>query len=119
MTSGEKLMHIINKTVGGNQAEFSRKTGIPAPVLTRIKNGIMPLSKIRIDAIKKAFPDVSEVFLYPEGEYTEDWTEVSIRAKYEAQLAKKDELIESLLKQIELNRKVIERLLEQEERRPD
>ena len=116
MAEAERLNYIIGELCAGNQAQFSRITGINPTALNKILNGKgkevgIRLTDTYINRIVRAFPMVNPDYLRNKSDYPGELSVESVRAEYEKRLAEKDQLIEMLQKELDLQRRMLEKLL--------
>ena len=120
MTEIEILTTLINALSGGSQSEFSRRTGINKTALNKILNGHGKEENLHLGGkykrlILSAFPQVNPSFLDGRDDYPGELTPVDRNRSLEAMVAEKDRIIEELRKELALQRRVIERLLDGKE----
>lgn len=108
---GERVQLVIDCLVGGNQTEFANVTGIHQSTLSRIRSGELPLSEQRIAIICTKYPQVSAQFLRDGTSYPGDLSAEIVQNKLQRAIYEKDVLIETLRREIELQQKVIDKLL--------
>lgn len=112
----ERLEYIIGELCAGNQAQFSRIVGINPTAINKILNGKAAEVGIRltdtyINRICRAFPMVNPDYLRCKSDYPGELSKDSVKEQYEKRLAEKDQMIELLRKEIELQRRMLEKLL--------
>lgn len=116
MTEAQRLEYIIAELCAGNQAQFSRISGINQTAINKIINekggevGIR-LTDTYINRIVRAFPKVNPEFLRGNSDYAGELSVEAVKAEYEKRLAEKDRIIDTLQKEIDLQRRMLEKLL--------
>lgn len=112
MTDSEILDFLIKTLEGNNATKFSAKTGITTPVICRIKKGELRL-KMRYDQIMQAYPMLNREWLTTGEGYPGDLSIELVRERMQKLLAEKDKTIIALTKELELQQKIIDRLLKE------
>lgn len=116
MTEGERLAFIIGEICDGNQSRFARLCGINITEINKIVNGKgdalgVKLSETYINRICRTFPRVNPDFLRGFSEYPGELSVETIRQEYEKRLAEKEAIIADLRKELEFQRRVLEKFL--------
>lgn len=116
MSESERLEYIIGELCAGNQAQFARLTGINGTAINKILNGKgeeigIRLSDTYINRIVRAFPMVNPSYLKGESDYPGELSISSVKAEYEKRLEERDRTIDILRKELDLQRRMLEKLL--------
>ena len=111
MTLSERIDFLIKNLEGDNATRFSEKTGIPKPHLSMIRRGKLRLSNMKLNFILDAYPMVNREWLETGEGYPGDLSVSLAREHYADIIAKKDCTIEVLTRELEIQQKVIEKLL--------
>ena len=106
----ERLQFVMDNCARGNQVEFCQKTGLLASTVSRVRSGQLKLSEDRIQSICSAYPAVNPQFLRDGISYPGDISIEIVKARLEEEIKKRDNLIESLQKQLKLDQRIIARL---------
>lgn len=110
-TPKERLRLIIDSCAGGNQRKFADATGIDEGTVSRMLSNDRVLTEHRIGMIASAYPAVSPQFLRDGISYPGDISVEAVRVKMEKVIAQRDKIIETLQNEIDMQRKVIEKLV--------
>ncbi len=110
LTEAERVELLIRRLENGVAARFAEKTGIPTPKLSRLRGGELRLAK-NIDAILRAYPMVNREWLETGVGYPGDLTIEMVKLKYIEILNQKDKLILSLIKELDMQRRIIDKKL--------
>lgn len=111
MTLSERIDFLIKNLEGDNATRFSEKTGIPKPHLSMIRSGKLGLSSMKMNFILGAYPMVNREWLETGEGYPGDLSVPLAREHYANIIAKKDRTIEVLTRELEIQQKMIEKLL--------
>lgn len=107
----ERMKMVARHCAGGNQAELARKLGISHPTVNRLCTGEIELTPHYADLIVSAYPQVSWDFLLTGRGYPGDLSVDLVRERYIQIVDEKDRLIASLQKELDIQRRMIEKLL--------
>ena len=109
LSESERLNYLIKMLEGGNAKAFADKTGIIPSTVSRIRAGKLRLNS-KVDTILKAYPTVSRTWLETGEGAPGDISIQFVTEKYDALLQQKEQQIQLLLKELELQQKIIEKL---------
>ena len=110
-TPKERLRLIVDCCAGGNQRVFADVTHIGESQVSRMLKSDHVLTEHRISMIVGAYPAVSPQFLRDGVSYPGDISVDTVRSRMGKVIAQKDKIIDTLQKEIEMQRKVIEKLV--------
>lgn len=110
MTPGERVDLLVRTLSGNNAKMFSERTGISPSILSRIRSGELKFTK-RVDAILTAYPAVNRQWLETGEGYPGDIDVDMTRNHYLGIIEKRDKLIETLRREIEIQQRIIEERL--------
>lgn len=101
MTEGQRINELVKSMCGGNQARFSRETGIEKTILNKLVKDSGAPSGIRltdtyIRRIVKAYPVINEAWLRTGTGDPGDISPAIIKARYMTLLAERDAQIQEL-----------------------
>lgn len=100
MTESERAKYLIDHLCGGSSVKFADSIGIDKTRLSKIIHGRLRLSRL-YDIILATYPNVNQEWLRTGEGYPGDLSIVDVKARYEAIITEKDELIKSLRRVIE------------------
>jgi hypothetical protein len=100
MTEAERIDFIINALEGGNGSAFAQRIGISTPSASKMRRGIFSI-RLKIDAILKAYPSINRTWLETGAGYPGDLTVDIVKAHYEEKIARKERMIDHLMRRIE------------------
>lgn len=109
MTDGERIDFLIKTLEKDNAVMFSKRTGINPSVLSRIRNGEANINR-RIEMILMAYPEVNRLWLETGEGYPGDLTLDMARKHYLEIIRIKDKIIESLGKELDFQRGLLEEM---------
>lgn len=108
MTDSEMMSYLIQHLEGNNAKAFCDKTGILASTVSRIVSGQLNMCP-QIQKIVKAYPDVNSAWLSSGEGYPGDIDLETVKHHYRELLAERDKHIAVLMKELELQQRVLER----------
>lgn len=109
MTDGERIDFLIKTLEKDNAVMFAKRTGLHPSVISRIRNGECLLNR-RIEPILMSYPEVNRIWLETGEGYPGDLTIDITRKHYLEVIKAKDKIIESLGKELDLQRSLIEEM---------
>lgn len=110
MTEAQRITFLVQRLEAGNQKSFALRTGISESSLSRIMSGTLHITK-HIDTIVKTYPYVNRDWLETGEGYSGDLTVEMARERLLRIIRIKDETIETLRKELEIQQVVIEKFL--------
>ncbi len=108
MTEPERLDFLIRRLESGVASRFSERTGIPTPKISRIRSGELRLVKVVGDIIR-AYPQVNREWLETGTGYPGDLSIELVKERLTKVIEERDRVIRSLTKELDLQRKIIEK----------
>ena len=118
MTQGERLAYVIRCT-GMTQKEFAGKVGLIPPTINKLTSGVLKMTEQYIVRICDAFPDINPDYLRGESNDAGIAAPLDIVRIYKDRIKEKDDVINRLLDEMEMQRRVIARLLDAVEKKGD
>lgn len=109
--SPSERLRLIIDSCAGSQRRFAELVGTDESAVSRLISSNRVLTEARIQTICDAFPAVSPQFLRDGTSYPGDISAEAVRSRMEKVVKQKDDIIETLRKEIEMQRKVIEKLV--------
>lgn len=112
LTEEERIDLLIANLENGMAKKFAEKIGVAPSNITRLRSGEYRLDKFK-DRIMAAYPQVSRTWLDTGLGYPGDLSASMIKDRLTDEIAEKDKLIGSLRRELDTQRKVIDRLLKE------
>jgi len=103
MNDSERLDFLIRHFSGGNAREFSKETGINPSSISKIRNGTFHIGRY-VGRICSAFPSVNQDWLET-GEGESGIVRQRTPAEYEAEIARLNNIIDTLIDQLAVKRR--------------
>lgn len=100
MTEAERIDFIINALEGGNGSAFAHRIGVSTPSASKMRRGLFSI-RLKIDAILKAYPAINRTWLETGEGYPGDLTVDLVKAHYEEKIARKEKMIDHLMRRID------------------
>lgn len=110
MTDSEMMSYLVQHLEGNNAKAFCDKTNIQASTVSRIISGELRM-RPQIAKIVKAYPDVSYTWLTTGRGYPGDIDLWTVKKHYREIIARKDEQIDTLMKELAIQQQVLEKIL--------
>lgn len=63
MTEGDRLLQVVNRLAGGNQAIFARRCNVPHASVNKVIKGVYAMSEAYIGKFCSGYPDLNPDYL--------------------------------------------------------
>lgn len=115
MTESERIDFLIRHLELNNAKNFAARLGVVPSSVSRIRSGKTPLGQKYVESILETYPQVSREWLETGEGYPGDLSADLAARKYEELKSRTDGIIDSLLREIERQGRVIDALLAERE----